>query len=263
MKRHVIMLVALFLLGSSALQAVEITIEKKDNTQQAGEFISADANGDITLMQDKKFKIKIKGTDYKFARLAKTPDEILAADKKFDAKSYAEALTDYKKLYESYKHVGFDVYCIYKESACLEKLGKKADALARLKTMDNYQCLDQKKLPEYFDCKKLQATLLIDTGKFDDAYKVLTDLGNSSDDNLAAFSFIARGDILNKQGKKKEAVLKYMVPALVFSQQNTERPKALLLVANLLKETNDNRAMKFAEMLKKDYPDSPQVKELK
>ncbi|HBC85639.1 MAG TPA: hypothetical protein DCZ94_01665 [Lentisphaeria bacterium] len=262
MKRHVFTLAALFLFGAVTLQAVEVLVEKKEG-QARGEYVSSDPNGDIALKQDNKFTIKIKAADYKYARLAKTPDEILAADKKFDAQKYAEAMADYKNLYNAYKFVGFDVYCIYKESACLEKLGKKADALARLKIMDTYQCLDPKKLPDFFDCKKLQATLLIDTGKFDEAFKVLTDLGNSNDDNLAAFSFIARGDILSKQGKKKEAVLKYMVPALIFPQQNTERPKALLLVANTLKEMNDNRSTKFAEILKKEYADSPQVKELK
>ncbi|MEK7667159.1 MAG: hypothetical protein AAB409_00735, partial [Gemmatimonadota bacterium] len=38
----------------------------------------------------------------------------------------ADAMADYKNLYNTFKFVGFDVYCIYKESACLEKLGKKA-----------------------------------------------------------------------------------------------------------------------------------------
>jgi len=34
-------------------------------------------------------------------------------------------------------------------------------------------------------------------------------------------------------------------------------------VANLLKELNDNRSSKFSDLLKKDYPDSQYVKELK
>ncbi|HCE42717.1 MAG TPA: hypothetical protein DET40_04145, partial [Lentisphaeria bacterium] len=220
---------------------------------------SSDANGDIALKQE-KFTVKIKASDYKYARLAKMPDEITAADKKFDDQKYADAMADYKKLYTLYRYVGFDVYCIYKEAACLEKLGKKDDALARLKTLDTYQCADPKKLPDLFDAKKLQATIMIDLNKFDEALKVLADLGNSEDENLSAFSFNARGDILVKQGKKKDAVLKYMMSALVFAQQNKERPRALSQVAKLLKELNDNRYSKFYDILKKDYPDSQYLK---
>ena len=262
MKRLTCTLAVTLSLSALTLSAIEVTIEKKEGQPAKGEYISSEANGDITLKQD-KFTVKVKATDYKYARLAKMPDEIAAADKKFADQKSADAMADYKNLYNLYRHVGYDVYCIYKESACLEKLGKKEDALARLKTLDSYQCADPKKLSDLFDGKKLQATILIDLNKFDDALKVLADLGNSDDDNLAAFSFNARGDILVKQGKKKEAVLKYMIPALIFAQQNKERPRAICQVANLLKELNDNRSSKFADILKKDYPDSQYVKELK
>ncbi len=262
MKRLVFTLAVALSMGAIALSAVEVVIEKKEGQPAKGEYVSSEANGDITLKQD-KFTIKVKSTDYKFARLAKTPDEIAAADKKFSDQKYADAMADYKNLYNLYRFVGFDVYCITRESACLDKLGKKEDALARLKALDTYQTQDAKKLPDLFDGKKLQATIMIDLNKFDDALKVLADLGNSEDDNLAAFSFNSRGDILVKQGKKKDAVLKYMIPALIFAQQNKERPRAICMTANILKELNDNRSSKFADMLKKDYPESPFVKELK
>ncbi|MFA6567765.1 MAG: hypothetical protein WCS96_06090, partial [Victivallales bacterium] len=249
-------------LSAIALSAVEVIIERKEGAPIKAEYISSDADGDISYKQE-KFTIKIKAGDYKYARVTKTPDEITAADKKFTDQKYQDALADYKKLYSLYRYVGFDVYCIYRESACLDKLGKKEDALARLKTLDAYQNQDPKKQGELFEAKKLQATLLIDLNKFDDAGKVLSEIGNSDDENLAAFSFNTRGDILVKQGKKKEAVLKYMIPALIFNTQNKERPRALCQTANILKELNDNRSTKFSDMLKKDYPDSPFIKELK
>lgn len=262
MKRLICTLATLMSLGAITLSAVEITIEKKEGAPIKAEYVGSDANGDITYKQE-KFTLKIKPNDYKFARLAKVPDEITAADKKFAEQKFQDALADYKNLYNQHRYVGFDVYCILKEGACLDKLGKKEDALARLKALDNYQNPDPQKKSELSEVKKLQSTLLIDLNKFDDANKLLAELGNSDDDNLAAFSFNARGDILVKQGKKKEAVLKYMIPALIFNTQNKERPRALCQVANILKELSDNRAGKFSDMLKKDYPDSPYIKELK
>jgi tetratricopeptide (TPR) repeat protein len=262
MKRLIYTLATLMSLGAITLSAVEILIEKREGAPIKAEYVGSDANGDITYKED-KVMIKIKVNDYKYARIAKIPEEITAADKKFTDQKYQEALTDYRKLYDLYRYVGFDVYCIYRESACMDKLKRKEDALVRLKKLDTYQNLDPQKKRDLLEAKKLLAILLIDLNKLDDANKVLSELANSDDDNLAAFSFNAMGDILVKQGKKKEAVLKYMIPALIFNTQNKERPRALCQVANVLKELNDNRSAKFSDMLKKDYPGNPFIKELK
>lgn len=262
MKRLICTLSVLMSLGAIALSAVEITIEKKEGVPIRAEYVGADANGDISYKQE-KFTMKIKPADYKYARIAKIPDEITAADKKFADRKYQDALSDYRRLYSLYRYVGFDVYCIYRESACLDKLGKKGEALSRLKTLDAYQNFDPQKKGDLSEVKKFGAVLMIDLDKLDDANKVLSELANSDDDNLAAFSFNAMGDILLRQGKKKEAVLKYMVPSLLFDAQNKERPRALCQSANILKELNDNRSAKFSDMLRKDYPDSPFIKELK
>ena len=262
MKRLIYTLAVLMPLGAITLSAVEVLIERREGAPIKAEYVASDEKGVITYKEE-KFTIKIKANDYKYARIAKIPDEITAADKKFADQKYQEALTDYRKLYDLYRYVGFDVYCICRESACLDKLGQKEDALSRLKTLDTYQNLDPQKKGELSEVKKLLSALLIDLNKLDDANKVLSELANSEDDNLAAFSFNAMGDILVKQGKKKEAVLKYMIPALIFNTQNKERPRALCQVANILKDLNDNRSVKFSDMLKKDYPDSPLIKELK
>jgi tetratricopeptide (TPR) repeat protein len=262
MKRLICTLAVLTSLSAITLSAAEILIEKREGAPIKAEYVSSDANGDIMYKQE-KFTLKIKANDYKYARLVKTPNEITVADKKLADKKYQEALADFTKAYKLYRHIGFDVYCTYREGVCLDKLGKKDEALTKLKTLDTYKNFDPQKKEDLSEAKKLEATILIDLNKFDDAGKVLTELGDSEDDNIAAFSFNARGDILLKQGKKKEAVLKYMIPALIFGTQNRERPRALCQVANILKELNDNRATKFSDMLKKDYPGSPFIKELK
>ncbi len=262
MRKKEALILSVLAFAAWSVSAVEIHIENKDGSPIKGEYLSCEPNGDITFKQE-KLQRKIKANEYKYARLAKVPDEITAADKKFAEAKFQEALASYKTLYNQYKYVGFDVYCLWKESACLEKLGKNDDAVARLKTLDSYQLVDKKKEPEFNESRKLLSNILIGTGKYDDALAVLAVLGNSEDDNISAFSFNAKGDILVKQNKKKEAILMFMRTALILNPQNKERPRALCQIANLLKELNDNRSIKFAEILKKDYPDNPFTKELK
>ena len=93
--------------------------------------------------------------------------------------------------------------------------------------------------------------------------QILDQLTASRNDQLAAFAINARGDIFLATEKKRDAVLMYLRTALLMPKENRERPKALLKVANLLKEMNDNRAANFANMLRTDYPDNSLIKELK
>jgi predicted negative regulator of RcsB-dependent stress response len=204
----------------------------------------------------------MKSSDYLYARVAKTPAEIVDAEKKAKAGKYDEALAAFAKLANSkYKHLGYDLDCLYWQAFCLDKLNKKDEAVNLLKKVEGYQLHDKAKTGIFFNCKKLLANIYIDQNKFDNAYPVLTELGESDDPNLAAYSFNARGEILKKQGKKKDAILLYMRTALIFPPKNSERPESLINIATLLKEMNDARAAKFEEILKKDYPD--RAKDLK
>ncbi|HOK04691.1 MAG TPA: hypothetical protein PLN24_05515 [Victivallales bacterium] len=254
-------IISLFL-SSIILLAEEITVTKKDGGTVRANFVKVDPNGDIWIKQG-AVQQKIKSVDYSYARLKDKPAEIDSAEKALAAKDFAKAATAFADAYQKYKFVGFDVLCIYGEASALAGQGKKVEAINRLKTLDGYELLDEEKTVEYYDAKKLLATLLIDESKFDDALKVLAQLGQANDDDIAAFGFNSRGDILLKQNNKKDAVLMFLRTALLFPKENKERPYALLQIANTLKEMKDNRGSTFAEMLKTDYPGNPLIAQLK
>lgn len=232
------------------------TIYKKDGKQvKADVIIDVDSSGTITYKEG-NFTSKLKTGEYTIVHLSKTPQEIADAEKKVKDEKYEDAIEDFKKLYTSkYKFLGYDMTCLYWEAFCLDKLNKKGEAIEVLKKFDELEAHDKKQESEFFNAKRLLAGIYIDQNKFDSAYPVLTQLGNTEDDNLAAYSFNARGEILKKQDKKKDAVLMFMRTALLFPKKNTERAESLVNIANLLKEMNDNRGSKFAELLKKDYPE--------
>lgn len=261
MKKKLFALITITALSLTPICAKEdCFIVKKDGGKIKVDRIEADDKGILTYSSG-KFKVKIKPDDYKYAWIPK-PSSIIDAEKKLHSKDYAAAASAFKTCYSQYKYLGYDVLCVWGEASCLYNLDKKEDVIEKLKSLEGYKLEDPQKQSAYYDAKKLLANAYIDLNRRDDAYRVLSELDNSSDDNIAAWGFVARGDILTKQGKKKEAVLMYMKTALLFPKTNMERPGALCNIANLLKQMNDNRASKFAEMLKNEYPGSPYINKL-
>ena len=256
-------LIGLLVFGVSvAAISQEISIFKKDGSSLRGIFVKADPNGDIWLKQG-QVQQKLKAVDYSYARLKDKPKEISDAEKLANSKDYAKAAAAFAEAFEKYRFVGYDVLCIYGEANALASQDKKDAAIARLKMLDGYELLDEEKTTEFYEARKLLASLLIDQSKFDDAMKILGELGQSNDSDIATFGFNSRANILLKQGKKKEALLMYFRTALLFPVENKERPFALLQIANILKEMQDNRGAIFAEMLKTEYPGNPLIAQLK
>ncbi len=264
LKKRVLVLISLsaFFCGSSILFSQEIVVTKKDGSPIKGVFVKAENNGDLWLKQG-PVQTRIKTNEYSYARLTQKPKDIDAAQKILASKNYDAAAAEFKKLYASYRFVGYDVACILGESTALAASGKKPEAITRLKLLDKYELADQSKESDFYEARKLLASLYIDESKFDEAMEILSELGQSNDDNIATFGFNSRGNILLKQNKKKDAILMFMRTALLFPVENKERPRALMLVANTLKEMQDNRGGIFADMLKSEYPGNALIGELK
>ncbi len=256
MKGKIILTTGLVALGFSLFAAMPAVINKKGSKPiNADDIKEVDAAGTITYVEG-KFTGKLKRDEYTSVKLQKTPDEVTEAEKKMAAAKYEEALGDFKKIFGSkYKYLGYELPSVYGQAFCLAKLNRKGEAVDLLKKYDNYEAADEKLQQCFYNCKRLLASIYIEQNQFDDAYPVLTALGNSDDDSLSAFSFNARGEILKKQNKKKDAVLMYMRTALLFPKKINERADSLVNIVNLLKEMNDNRYTKFEDMLKKDYPE--------
>ncbi len=255
MKKTFIALVSL-ILTAQFVKAEPGMIAKKDGKKINCEILNVDAVGTIEY-EENKFKSKAKPGDYLYAKVSKVPTDYANAEKLAKAGNYQNAVSALDAVYASkYRFLGYELPCLYWKAFCLEKLGKDADAVKILKDIQSAGQPADKTLDSlYYDSKKLLASIYVKQNKYDDAYPILTELGNSSNDSLAAYSFNMRGEILNKQGKKKEAVLKYMITALLFPKNVPERADSLVNIVAILKEQNDNRAIKFEEMLKADYPD--------
>lgn len=243
----------LFALGIFLKAEPGVVIMKKDDKQVKCEILSVDNTGTIEYEVD-KFKTKVKAKDYAWARV-KAPANFEKSEKLAQAGKYKEALPGFDEMLNSkYKYLGFELPSLYWKAFCMDKLTKEDEAIQILEQLQKYELAD-KSLENYLDdSKKLLSAIYIRQNKFDQALPVLTTLGNSSNDNLSAFSFNSGGEILKKQNKKKEAVLMYMRTVLLYPVSNPERKESLKNIVALLKELNDNRAAKFEEILKKDYP---------
>ncbi len=254
---------ALAAIGAFALQAAEPCIIKglDDKDFQVDE-IKALPTGDLEYVSGaSKIKSKIQKGKYKWAWVPK-PKEVSEADAALKGGKFKDAADKYKKAFESYRILGWDVYCIVKEAECLAKNDQKPDAIKRLAELKGYKLVNPKQEDDLMEAFKLLSTLYIETGDSASAEPLLEEMGKSKEEDIAAFAFNRRGDILYKQGNKKDAVIMYLQTALLFPKSSA-RPEALLKTANTLGEMKDPRGVKFAEMLKSEYPSDPLTKQLK
>ena len=215
----------LFVASSAVLQGQDCIIKESSGKEKKVSQITVRQNGDLAFVESGSSRIQsiIKRGRYVWAWVPK-PKEILAADELFKAGEYAKAGEAYKSARPKYKLVGWDVYCLLKQY-------------------------------------RLLASTYIDLGETEKAIPVLDKMIASSDDDIASYAFIKKGDAIAKKGDKMDAVLAYFQAALLFPKSK-ERPEALFKSAQMLKELKDARAEKFVEMLKKDYPSDPYTKQL-
>ena len=260
MKKSII-LAALLGAGAFALQAADPCIIKGiDDKDIQADSISAQSSGDLEFVKD-KVKSKVAKGKYKYAWIPK-PKEIADADADFKGAKFRESADKYKKAFDTYKYLGWDIYCGVKEAESLYKLDKRDEALARLAEFKDYKLVNPKQERDLLDCYKLNATILIDAGNSAAADPILDEMSKSKDDEISSFAFLRKGDLLYKQNSKKDAVLMYLQTIVLFPK-SPSRPEALLKAANTLSELKDPRAVKFSDMLKAEYASDPLVKQLK
>lgn len=262
MKKTILPLLFLNFVLAAAPAAQESIIHTMDDKDMKVLTAAALPDGSIeyTLPGDGKQKIKIPRGRYLYAWIPK-PKEISEADVLLDANLPEKAMETYRAAYAKYNLLGWDVYCIYRESEALSMLGQKAEALAKLEQLKDYKSSNPRLLPQLALAKRLNAKLCIELGKYDQALQILKEMTSGTDDSAAAFGFMSKGDILKKQNKGKEAALMYLQTVLLF-RHAPERPEALAKLYEVLQEMKDPNAAKFGEMLKREYPDSDFTKKL-
>ena len=234
------------------LMAAKPFIISKQNKKIIADKITADLRGNLTYTA-RGVSQKMKPSAYIYARIP-APKAIKQAYATIKSKKYADAVRAFDKAYKHYRYLGWDVYCIYYSAIALNKLGKKAEAIAKINQLTK-QPEDRQKLPRYMEARKLLAELYIAESEFDKAQEILKELGSASNASIAAFANNKQGDILYKKGKKKDALLMYLRTVLLFDKSNTkERPKALKKTIEILKEQQNNKYLVFEKMLETDYP---------
>lgn len=246
-----VILVMAFFAGFGLIAADKPFIQTKSKKIIA-DTISADAKGTLSYKAS-GFGQKIKPGAYLYARVPK-PTAVSKAYKKIKSKKYGDAVKAFDKAYNKYRYIGWDVYCIYYSAYALNKLGKKAEAIAKINKLTALP-KDRAKLSKYMDAQKLLAELYIATSQFEKAQGALKVLGTARSPSIAAFANNKQGDILAKKGKNKDALLMYLRTVLLFNKSNKkERPEALKKTIKILKSDRDNKYLIFEKMLKTDYP---------
>ena len=224
--------------------------------------ISSDSSGNLSYTEEGKYKRTIKRKDYIYAWIPR-PADIKAADELAKEKD-SSAAREYAALAVKYKHLGWEIYCLRMEAQSLYDAGKKDDAgkiLAPLAKQNSESA--EKDETDILEAQKLLAAIFMEKKDYKNADELLSELIKSSNDDFAAAALNAKGDIFAAKGDKKEAALMYLQTALLFPSAAQERPAALMKLANTLKELNDKRSAIFADKLKKEYPKSPFIKDLK
>ena len=164
----------------------ESVIRTLDNRDMKVSSIRALPDGSLEYtMADGKIKSTMPRGKYIYAWIPK-PKEIAAADILLEANVPDKAAAAYRAAYEKYKLLGWDVYCIYRESEALARLGRRIEAVRKLDQLKDYKLINTRLGPLLVAVKRLNAQLNIDLGKYDSALALLNEMTMGTDDS--AFS---------------------------------------------------------------------------
>lgn len=224
----------------------------KNGKKMVYDSITSDAKGVLTVKKGRVGR-KMNPRDYKFARVD-MPSDVRKAYDELKNKNYAKAASLFKKLFPSYKYLGWDIFCIYAGAQAYDAQKADRDTISLLENLGDFP-IDPAKITYYERGMKLLAKLYAESGNETKTTNILKILAKSSDDSIAPFCNNLRGDLLMKQGKSKDAKLMYMRTALLYDKTNKkERPDALKKIIDILKKEKNNKALEFEKMLNKDYP---------
>lgn len=266
MKKTLILTAAAGMLLAASPAFAQGIIVKKDGTEiKTTSKIEVSEKGDYryTEFGDKTKAVKpLKKSEVKWAWRPK-PKKIRQLDENNGSAA------DYLKLAEEYKAVSWEPYCLLQAAKAELKAGNKKEAIAILERLQGYKKTNPKNEEHVMAAYELLVKVYIEQGEFDKAVPVAETLVGSANDNVACSAFLAKGDALKAKaaasGDKetfRRAALAYFEAALLFPKSE-KNATALLAAYKCMVEAKDARAQKFAELLKKNHPRSPEAAELK
>lgn len=241
--------------------ANDCIIATSDGREIKTSRIEVRENGDLDyLSPDGKRRNRISRGRYRYAQIPK-PAAVMEADQKFREQQWKSAAALFRKAGNDYKLLGWQVYCIRMEADSLSRSGEKAQAEKLLTDLHDLQDSNPFQLRERQLADDFLTDLLIDRKQYDQAEKILDMQMRLNDPNLVFSAFFKKAVILQSRGKRQQAIRMFYQTALMFPG-HARRVEALYHTWSLMSELKDPRAVKIAEMLKREYPDSALTKQI-
>jgi len=231
------------LVGANAYS--QCYVVKRGGQKIKGGALTASSDGTLMLQLGKggptqKFK---KGT-YEYGYIPK-PKEVAALEAAYKAKKYDVLFKQAAPIFEKYKYLGWGDHVSYLEG--MAHMARKQYSQAR-KVIERGERARGRHTDEIVKAKVLVLLGLDETQK---VRPMLEKMMKAADDEAAAFAFNARGRLLAKEGKNKEAVLEHLKALLLFrpgGSAQEERQQASKLAVGLLKEMKDPRWQDVAKI---------------
>ena len=148
-----------------------------------------------------------------------------------------------------------------KRADILAKENRLKDSMALLEQLSKSESLNPEVQKHITAAKKLYLDVRIQAGELDAAEKMADQMLREKDSRSGFFAFCKKGEIAALRKEQKKAVRYYLQAAYLFPE-DAERPLAFYHAAVILKELKDPRWKNFAEILKRNYPESQYTKKL-
>jgi tetratricopeptide (TPR) repeat protein len=200
-------------------------------------------DGDLLLNVDGKVKFPFKRGSYRFAYVPE-PREVETLRKAYEGGQYDGVVKYADRVFEMYKFVGWGDYVAYLEGMSYLQQKKLDEAKEAFQKGSRFPGKHTDEL------MRGMVLTMLELNETDKVKPALARMITSSSKDDVAFAFNARGRILEKEGKKKEAVLEYLKTLLLFDSGSVEesRDEARTRVVALLKDMNDARWKDFEKM---------------
>jgi predicted negative regulator of RcsB-dependent stress response len=236
-----ILLVACLWAGAAAAATKPFVIDNNNGKISGDALVATDA-GDLQLQIGGATRIFKRGS-YKAAFVPK-PNEVELLEKALDLGKHDVIQAKAGDIFDKYKYLGWGGHVAYIEAIAQLADDKAPQALRTIQQGERYAGMHGDEL------KMGKAKVLMALDKTAEAEALLAQLKKAEGPDVAAFAFNMSGQILAKQGKKKEAVLQYMKTLLVFEPGtvNVERQEAKKQAVALLREMGDPRFKQIQQM---------------
>ncbi|MFW5996437.1 MAG: hypothetical protein ACOCQP_00325 [Lentisphaeria bacterium] len=215
-------------------------IMESDDNKIEGEDISADEDGNIKLTREGGASQTFRRGRYEYAFTPK-PGEVEELEKALENENYDKILDQASDVFDDYKYLGWAAVIGAIESEAYLADDDPEQALRTIDYAEKFAQLHTARLRE------VKAKALLAAGDLKEAEEVAQKLKKDDDDERAAFAFNVTGDILQEQGKEREAVLEYLKTLLVVAPQEDQRAhqEAREKVIALMKKLGDDRYKQF------------------